>query len=109
MKHNLADNMTIKQNRRRQLGTPANIAASAFNLPIMVILGVFIGSFLSKYFESPLSEFVLILTVIVFFILAIIELYVVVQYQAKKDALLVSRQQKTLSSLILKREKEEEM
>ncbi len=101
--------MTIKQRRRRQLGTPANVAASAFNLPIMVILGVYIGSLLSESFESPVSEFVLILTILVFFIIAIIEIYLVVQYQTKKDALLASKQQKTLSDLILESGKAEEM
>ncbi|MHA1994733.1 MAG: hypothetical protein ACW97Z_09345 [Candidatus Hodarchaeales archaeon] len=93
--------MTIKQKRRRQLGTPANIAASAFNLPIMVILGVYLGSLLSNPFDPPLREFVLILTILVFFIIAIIEIYTVAQYQTKKDALLASRKQKTLSDLIL--------
>ncbi|MHA1976815.1 MAG: hypothetical protein ACW98F_10255 [Candidatus Hodarchaeales archaeon] len=100
--------MTIKQNRRHQLGTPANIAASAFNLPIMVILGLFIGNLLSEAFESPLSEFVLILTVLAFFIIAIVEIYVVVQYQTKKEALRASQKQKTLSDLILDNESTEE-
>ena len=92
--------MTIKPQRRRQLGTPANIAATAFNLPIMVILGVFIGDLLSRSFESPVKEFVLILTILAFFVLAIIEIYVVVQKQTRKDAILAAGKQRTLSELI---------
>ena len=98
MRSNIDDNMTIKQKRRQQLGTPANIAASAFNLPIMVILGVFVGDLISKNFEPPIREFVLILT--------IIEIYAVVQYQTRKEALLAAKKQRTLSDLILENEKE---
>ncbi len=106
MRSNSDDDMTTNRNRRKQLGTPANIAASAFNLPIMVILGVYIGNLLSEPFEPPLKEIILVLVILLFFIIAILEIYAVVRYQAKKDALQTARSKNSLSNLILENEED---
>ncbi|MHA1214693.1 MAG: hypothetical protein ACTSR2_03780 [Candidatus Hodarchaeales archaeon] len=65
--------------KRKSLHSSANIAAAAFNLPVMVIAGLFIGYFLSQNFDSPLKEWVMISVTLVFFVLGILELYFVVK------------------------------
>ncbi|MHA2224495.1 MAG: hypothetical protein ACXAC8_04790 [Candidatus Hodarchaeales archaeon] len=63
------------KNRKRTLYTPASIAASAFNLPVMVIAGVIIGYFLSVDQNTPIREVIQIGIPILFFIIAMFELY----------------------------------
>ncbi len=106
LKHSLIIMSDEQKNKRRHL-TPANIAASAFNLPIMIIAGVFVGYLFSSEFESPGKEFVIILSVIIFFVLGIFEIYLVIQYEARKEAR-KSLNQKTLSKLILDSYSEDE-
>ncbi|MFX1286420.1 MAG: hypothetical protein ACFFB5_22485 [Promethearchaeota archaeon] len=72
--------MPIKE-RKRTTFTSATIAAAAFNLPVMVIAGLIIGYLLSANQESPLRELLLIGTPIIFFTIAVIELY----YAASKQ------------------------
>lgn len=96
---------TSKSNRRHL--SPANIAASVFNLPIMVIAGLFVGSLLSKEFKSPGKEFIIVLSVLIFFILGIFEIYLVIQYQARKERERALMSQRTLSKLILESSDEE--
>ncbi|UCG02250.1 MAG: hypothetical protein JSW11_21995 [Candidatus Heimdallarchaeota archaeon] len=67
--------------RKRTLHTSATIAAAAFNLPVMVIAGVIIGYLLSVNQNSPLRELILIGSPILFFVIAIFELYYVVNRQ----------------------------
>lgn len=67
--------------KKRKLYTSATIAAAAFNLPVMVIAGLIIGFLLSVNQDSPLRELILIGGPILFFIIAIIELYYVVNKQ----------------------------
>jgi hypothetical protein len=93
--------MSEKERQKRQLGTPANIIASAFNLPVMTIAGLFIGSFLSSSFSSPTREFIIIGTTLIFFIIAIIELYLVTRYQSKKETRSALSQEEGLRRLIL--------
>ena len=93
--------MGDKQTRKRQLGTPANIISSAFNLPVMVIAGLIIGFFLSESFSSPIRELVIIVTTIVFFVIAMIELYLIGRHQAQKDSLSTLNQDHDLRKLIL--------
>lgn len=95
-----------KKNDRKRM-SPANIAASVFNLPIMVIAGVIVGFLLSEDLESPGKEFIIILTVLIFFILAIFEIYLVIQYQERKERRRALRPQRTLSKLILESSDEE--
>ncbi|MHA2346321.1 MAG: hypothetical protein ACXACP_06350 [Candidatus Hodarchaeales archaeon] len=100
--------MSDTLNNRRKYLTPTNIAASAFNLPIMVIAGVFVGSLLSTGFKSPGKELIIIISVIVFFSLAIFEIYLVIQYQARKEFRKTLQPQRTLSRLILESSDEED-
>ena len=93
--------MGDKQTRKRQLGIPANIVASAFNLPVMVIAGLIIGSFLSSSFSSPTRELIIIGTTIVFFVIAMVELYLVGRHQTQKDRLSTLNQDDSLRKLIL--------
>ena len=62
--------MTSRE-RKRTLFTSATIAAAAFNLPVMVIAGLFIGVLLSMNQESPLRELFLIGIPILFFGIAV--------------------------------------
>jgi hypothetical protein len=94
--------------QRRQLGTPANIIAAAFNLPVMVIAGVIIGTMLSSSLDSPLKELTIIFVILAFFILAIFEIYLVVRYQMKKDARMGLEDRDTLSKLIIDNQDREE-
>ncbi|MFX1518100.1 MAG: hypothetical protein ACFFC6_17520 [Promethearchaeota archaeon] len=67
--------------KKRTLYSSATIAAAGFNLPVMVIAGVIIGYFLSISQDSPLQELILIGTPILFFVIAMAELYYVVNKQ----------------------------
>jgi len=67
--------------KKRTLSSSATIAAAAFNLPVMVIAGVIIGYLLSISQGSPFRELLLIGTPILFFVIAIIELYYAVNKQ----------------------------
>jgi hypothetical protein len=67
--------------RKRPLTSSATIAAAAFNLPVMVIAGIIVGYLLSTNQEAPLRELIIIGTPVLFFIIAIIELYYVVNRQ----------------------------
>ncbi len=67
--------------KERTLFTSSSIAAAAFNLPVMVIAGVIIGYLLSTNLEPPLREVVLIGTILIFFVIAVIELYYVANKQ----------------------------
>ncbi len=67
--------------KRRTLYSSATIAAAGFNLPVMVIAGVIVGYLLSVNQEAPLRELIIIGTPILFFIIAIIELYYAVNRQ----------------------------
>jgi hypothetical protein len=100
--------MSAKQNQKRQLGTPANIIASVFNLPVMVIAGLIIGSLISSSFSSPIREFIMIGTTLTFFIIAIAELYYVVKRQNRKDQLSILDQNTGLRKLILENQEESE-
>ena len=93
--------MSEKPTRKRKLGTPANIVASAFNLPVMVLAGLFIGSILSSSYSSPIRELVIIGSAVVFFVIAMIELYLVVRYQDKKYESSLMNKDDTLAKLIL--------
>lgn len=98
--------MTSKE-RKRTLFTSTTIAAAAFNLPVMVIAGLIIGYFLSVNQESPLRELFLIGIPILFFGIAMIELY----YTASKQQFQQSRSISSyggLAQLITEEEKEEE-
>jgi purine-cytosine permease-like protein len=72
--------MPLKQ-RKRTISTSATIAVASFNLPVMIIAGLIIGFLLSVNQDSPFRELILIGTPIFFFIIAIIELYYVVNKQ----------------------------
>jgi hypothetical protein len=101
--------MGIRDQKKWRLGTPANIVASAFNLPVMVIAGLIVGTLLSSSFSSPTSEFVIIGTTLIFFIIAMVELYVVVRHQTRKERLSRLNQGENLRKLILEdQEKDEE-
>ncbi|MFX0124915.1 MAG: hypothetical protein ACFFAE_14890 [Candidatus Hodarchaeota archaeon] len=67
--------------KKRTLYSSATIAAAAFNLPVMVIAGVIVGYLISINQEAPLQELIIIGTPILFFIIAIIELYYAVNRQ----------------------------
>lgn len=92
-------------NRKRTLYSPATIAATAFNLPIMVIAGVIIGYFLSVDQNPPLREVIQIGTPILFFIIAMFELYYTTN---KRQMRLVHSKSssKRLVDLILENDKE---
>ena len=100
--------MSEKERRKRQLGTPANIIASAFNLPVMTIAGLFIGSFLSSSFSSPIREFIIIGTTLIFFIIAMIELYLVTKYQSEKEIKSTLTQEEGIRKLILEDQEKNE-
>ena len=100
--------MGAEQSRKRQLGTPANIIASVFNLPVMVIVGLIIGFLISSSVSSPIREFIIIGTTIIFFIIAIAELYYVVRRQTRKDQLSILNQNAGLRKLILENQEETE-
>ena len=93
--------MGDKRTPERRLGTPANIIASTFNLPVMVIAGLIIGSIISSSFSSPTREFVIIGTTLLFFIIAVVELYLVVRHQNQKEKLSILNQGESLRKLIL--------
>ena len=61
--------------RKRTTFNSATIAAAAFNLPVMVIAGLIIGYLLSANQTPPLREILIIGIPLLFFIIAIIELY----------------------------------
>ena len=67
--------------KKRRLSSSATIAAAAFNIPVMVIAGVVIGYLLSISQDIPFRDLILIGTPILFFVIAIIELYYVVSKQ----------------------------
>ncbi len=69
------------ERRKRTLPTSASIAAAAFNIPVMVIAGLIIGYLLSANQESPLRDVVIIGMPILFFAIAIVELYYTVSKQ----------------------------
>ncbi|MHA2245184.1 MAG: hypothetical protein ACXADY_09455 [Candidatus Hodarchaeales archaeon] len=93
--------------KKRTLYTPATIAAAAFNLPVMVIAGLIIGFLLSVNQDSPFRELILIGSPILFFIIAMIELYYVVNKQQLQDFHLKSSFS-GLAKLITAEGKEEE-
>ncbi|MFX1507174.1 MAG: hypothetical protein ACFFDC_13925 [Promethearchaeota archaeon] len=93
--------------KKRPLASSATIAAAAFNLPVMVIAGIIIGYLLSINQASPFRELILIGSPIIFFVIAIIELY----YAVNKQQLQHSRRKSSFSDLarlITKEEGEEE-
>jgi hypothetical protein len=67
--------------KKRPLSSSATIAAAAFNLPVMVIAGVIVGYLLSVNQDAPLRNLILIGTPILFFVIAIVELYYAVNRQ----------------------------
>jgi len=93
--------------KKRTLSSSATIAAAAFNLPVMVIAGVIVGYLLSTYQETPQRELIIIGMPIIFFIIAIIELYYAVNKQQTQQV--SSRSSYPgLAKLIAEREEEEE-
>ena len=100
--------MSAKQSQKKRLGIPANIIASVFNLPVMVIAGLIIGFLISSSFSSPVREFIIIGTTLAFFIIAIAELYYVVKRQSRKDQLAILNQNTGLRKLILENQEESE-
>lgn len=93
--------------KKRTLYTPATIAAAAFNLPVMVIAGVIVGYLLSTNQETPLRELVIIGTPIIFFVIAIIELYYAVNRQQTQQVSSKSSYS-SLAKLIIAEGEEEE-
>ncbi|NHJ00778.1 MAG: hypothetical protein EAX86_01495 [Candidatus Heimdallarchaeota archaeon] len=82
--------MNTDKPKRKNLYTPANIAAAAFNIPVMVIAGTIIGVFLANEQESPLSEIIIIFTILLFFIISILELYYIARnpvIKSKKESI----------------------
>jgi Na+/melibiose symporter-like transporter len=83
--------MTQRQ-KRRQRTSSAYLAAAAFNLPVMIIAGLIIGYLLSYNQTSPQREIIIIGSVLIFFVIAMIELYYVVikeqfpSYRSKHDS-----------------------
>ncbi|MFX0016721.1 MAG: hypothetical protein ACFFB2_17790 [Promethearchaeota archaeon] len=93
--------------KKRTVYSSATIAAAAFNLPVMVIAGLIIGYLLSVNQEPPLREIILIGTPIIFFVLAILELYYAVNKQQLQQARVISSQS-GLAKLITMEGDEEE-
>ena len=96
-----------QKERKRTTFTSATIVAAGFNLPVMVIAGLIIGYLLSANQESPLRDVVIIGMPILFFAIAIVELYYMVSKQpfqrfSSKSSF------PGLSKLITTEEKEEE-
>lgn len=93
--------------KKRTLYTSATITAAAFNLPVMVIAGVIVGYLLSTNQETPLRELVIIGMPILFFAIAIVELYYAVGRQQIQQ---VSSKPSYsgLAKLIIAEEEEEE-
>ncbi len=92
--------------KKRTLYSSATIAAAAFNLPVMVIAGVIVGYLLSSNQETPLRELIVIGTPIIFFVIAIFELY----YAASKQQFQRIRSKSSyegLARLITEEEEEE--
>lgn len=92
--------------RKRTTFNSATIAAAAFNLPVMVIAGLIIGYLLSANLTSPLREILIIGIPILFFVIAVIELY----YAANKQQLQRFRSKSSdsgLAKLITSEEEEE--
>ncbi|MHA1974652.1 MAG: hypothetical protein ACTSW1_16750 [Candidatus Hodarchaeales archaeon] len=71
--------------KRKNLTSSANVAAAAFNLPVMVIAGLFIGYFLSQNLDSPNKEWIIIGSTLVFFVLGILELYFAVKKSPQRS------------------------
>ena len=93
--------------KKRPLASSATIAAAAFNLPVMVIAGVIIGYLLSINQDPPFRELILIGSPIIFFVIAIIELYYTVNRHQSQQVSSKSSYP-GLAKLITEREGEEE-
>lgn len=98
--------MKSKKNKRT-LFSSASIAAAAFNLPVMVIAGLIIGYLLSVNQESPLKELVQIGLPMIFFIIAVFELYYTANKQ-KNHRVPSKTSFISLTQLIASKEEEEE-
>lgn len=98
--------MPLKE-RKRTTSSSATIFAAAFNLPVMVIAGLIIGYFLSANQEPPLRELVIIGMPILFFVIAIIELFYAVSRQQFQQ-FSSKPSHSGLAKLIIAEEEEEE-
>ena len=73
--------MSSEKSNQKRLQNPANFAAAALNIPVMVVAGTIIGIFLSNDQESPLAELIIIGSIMLFFSLSMLELYYIARKQ----------------------------